>query len=606
MSPRTDCCVICGYDIRDHGTLEGKWLMEFRAIYSNPEGCFISGVGINTNTDDPLQAPSDPTKRYDDENYDPHLIKNFFVKFCWEETIALVSHDACWKLFEEALKPNNIPLKRLIEICSSLPLINLMGVFHWGHTYGGIYTFDHTSTFPWEYRLVEEPSDTEALQCATVNPYDIPTLRGLIAETAHKQPLDGTALVNETSDCFGRLSWEILEAIANQLSTRDALSLRMIEANGKLMELVRSEFGDYNVLNDGCRLLKTQHAHIPHNLDSISLSFIGVGDHGHLTGICLNSKDGIQTQLGYRFPKGTMVYKVEDLSGLVLAIDPKGVRAVKIVHRDEHCSDWFGFPEMTPVTERLRVVDATKPMHVSVDGYKIIGIAAHGPENVSDHSRLADTSPSLRSTALWYPAVPDKHISLNEQNLQETSTLTTKYMPLQWGYFGGPQGAYLQYLTGVSLSYFVNPLSIDFHYAVGSHIHRTQLGKVGDPETDDTPLRPIDGPEGEIIQSVQVAMCRGGICALKLKTNNGTTFQCGTTSPPRPRAPFPGAPIPEREPEAEFETLTVAPNTTITGFYAPYVSTPTSCFSLNMCTDIPWKIYSQLSSLGITSEATDR
>ncbi|KAJ5726026.1 uncharacterized protein N7483_007383 [Penicillium malachiteum] len=449
MSPRKDCCVICGYDIRDYGTLEGKWLMEFRAI------------GINNSTDDPLQAPSDPTKRYDDENYDRHLTKEFYVTFCWEQTIAFVSHDACWKLFEEALKPDNIPLKRFIDICSSLPLIQIMGLFHWGHTYGGIYTFDNISAFPWEYSFLDQALDAEALRCARVNPWNIPTLRALMAETAHKPPMAGAPILNESSDCFRQFPWEIREAIANKLSTRDALSLRessrafqpllasstfwasrfqpgldreflfesyrrpeirdwlslyrstsqkrsppglknrtriwnlinyilpllklrlahdesrdwaykshetrLVEADAKLMQLVHRRNGSSNVLNDGCRLLKTQQAHIPQSLDSIALSFIEVGNHGHLTGICFSSKDGMKTQLGYLFPNGTMVYKVEDLSGFVLAIDPKGVRGVKIVHSNGDRSAWFGFPEMTPVTERLRVIDTTKPIRVSVD-----------------------------------------------------------------------------------------------------------------------------------------------------------------------------------------------------------------------------------------------
>lgn len=103
---------------------------------------------------------------------------------------------------------------------------------------------------------------------------------------------------------------------------------------------------------------------------------------------------------------------------------------------------------------------------------------------------------------------------------------------------------------------------------------------------------PIDGPRGEHIQSVQVAQRHANVCALKVRldleaiiefgrltskptqliTNNGKILESGTTSPPKPFPPYPGAPMPEKEAEAELETLRVAPGTTITGFYASHVS----------------------------------
>ncbi|KAJ5613922.1 hypothetical protein N7528_007576 [Penicillium herquei] len=256
MSPRTNCCVICGYIIWDYGTLEDRWLAEFRVskcndtqilsllpvltmiAYSNPEGCFISGVGINKDPDEPLQASSDPTKRYDDDDYDLHLIKEFFVNFSWEETISFASHNACWELFEEASKPDDIPLKRFIEVCSSLPLTGIAGLFHWGHNYGGIYSFAKSYAFPWEYRFEDDPSDREAWRCATENPYNIPSLSKLKAKTAHEPSIPQIPSVNQPSDCFGKLPWEIREAIANQLSTHDALALR--ESTRSFQPLMRS------------------------------------------------------------------------------------------------------------------------------------------------------------------------------------------------------------------------------------------------------------------------------------------------------------------------------------------------------------------------------
>ena len=72
-------------------------------------------------------------------------------------------------------------------------------------------------------------------------------------------------------------------------------------------------------------------------------------------------------RLGYSSPRGTIVYNIEHLKGFILAIDAKGIRAVRIVHIDGHRSEWFGFPEHAPVTERLGIIDTTKPIRVSVD-----------------------------------------------------------------------------------------------------------------------------------------------------------------------------------------------------------------------------------------------
>ena len=174
-----------------------------------------------------LEAPSDPTKRCDDGDYDPRLTEVFHVKIRWEGSHAFVSHDVCWKLSEEAYKPDDISLRRFLDVCESLPLPLGFTCFHWGHTYGGIYDFDRESAYPWECRLVREPSNPEALQHATVNPYDVPELTKLLTMTA-QQPHDPTPHYPEEvfNDPFGRCPWEIRESIANHLPTRDALTLR--------------------------------------------------------------------------------------------------------------------------------------------------------------------------------------------------------------------------------------------------------------------------------------------------------------------------------------------------------------------------------------------
>lgn len=311
---------------------------------------------------------------------------------------------------------------------------------------------------------MDRPSHPEALRYATENPYDVPQLAEVIAKTAH-EPLNSipSHAQRESNDCFAKLPWEIREAIANYLPTRDALTLRgssrsflpllasptfwasrfqpgadrgflfekqntaeprdwlslyrmttysqsspglknrrriwdliqyilrllhlrssddtepiapsdiscddeskLIEATAKIVQ-PSAEDGTYPVFHDGCRVFQRQHAFIPHDLVGVSMSFVGLGDHGHLSGLCFKSMSGADTQLGYFSSTSAVLCNVNDLSGFVLAIDPRGIRALQIVDRSGARSQWFGFSKDTPVTERLVAFDITKPVRVSID-----------------------------------------------------------------------------------------------------------------------------------------------------------------------------------------------------------------------------------------------
>jgi hypothetical protein len=247
MSPTTFDCIICGYPIYNHLTTSGSgtWLREFRAseyatsnpkvsllmqsVYSDPLGTFVSGVGCRDDTGiSTWIAPSDPNMRWDDDGYSFPASDELPVmrQGPLNGRHGFVLHDACWHLLQRVFQPGEIPLERLVEVCESLPFPLRGNGISWGHDYGGLYFLDNLKYYPWEDRLLGEGHNAETLLCAKSDPYDIPEISTLLTTRLDHPtvlPLD-----KKLHDCFSRLPWEILEAIAVKLPTDHALSLRRV------------------------------------------------------------------------------------------------------------------------------------------------------------------------------------------------------------------------------------------------------------------------------------------------------------------------------------------------------------------------------------------
>ena len=244
MSPLIFSCIICGYQIYGSSTSATEsWLKEFRAstvsrvcddnlvlilsVYSSPEGTFVSGVSQHDDINDGAWiAPRDPDVRWDD---DDHLVQASdelpVMRQCPENgRHGFVIHDACWRLLQKALDPEDISLERLLKICRSLPF-PLRGIgLCWGHDYGGLTHFDNQDHYPWEDRLVEQKNNSKQYQYSRENPYNVPEIPELL--TTRLQKLQLLVSKEQVRDCFSKLPWEILEAIAISLPTADALNLR--------------------------------------------------------------------------------------------------------------------------------------------------------------------------------------------------------------------------------------------------------------------------------------------------------------------------------------------------------------------------------------------
>ncbi|KAL8828532.1 MAG: hypothetical protein Q9170_006562 [Blastenia crenularia] len=571
------------------------------SVYSSPEGIFISGVGrYNVSDDGAWMAPFDPAMRWDDQDFVFHAGDELPVMRQRPENNrhGFVLHDACWRLLQKALEPEKVPLERLLKICRSLPFpLRGIGVC-WNHDYGGLTAFDDQHHYPWEDQLMEQSSGSEIYQYARENPYDIPEISEPL-----KIRLEGPPHLfakTQTGDCFSTLPWEILEAIAINLPTGDALVLRRasrafqpvltsqifwasrfqpgyereyvfekrnkeqrdwislyrrtsyahspfglknrrrvwglvrklitllplrlddcwelppppssvdglkwIEVGGDIKHTTGSGHCEY--FNEGCRLFQKQYAPIPGDLSKIAFSIVAAGDITYITGMRLITSDDADICLGYLAEGNETFVEVTVVKGFVLAMGPRGIRAIQVIGVNGYTSKWFGCPTESPVTERLAGCESISALEVGFDGYKIVSLAVAEPNLPCVPQPGAHCSP-LRPTALWYPTVPSPNVCLNDESFTGESPSIAGYQPLFWTLFGGPGGIYLRSLIEVSVTRLGALCDIDFRYDTEDISMKTRiLGRRKITEFSRITRFAIDGPGGELIQTVDVSIER--------------------------------------------------------------------------------------------------
>lgn len=474
MSPVIFGCIVCGHAIDGYElSAEGSWLKEFRAsrvfqaydkdpklilsVYSSAEGIFISGVGrYNDPGGGTWIAPLDPAMRWDDQDWVFHAGDELPVMRQRPENNrhGFVLHHACWRLLQKVLEPEKVPLERLLKICRSLPF-PLRGIsVCWGHDYGGLTAFDDQHHYPWEDQLMEQSSGSEIYQYARENPYDIPEISEPLKIRLENPP--HLFAKTQTEDCFSTLPWEILEAIAINLPTGDALVLRrasraflpvltsqifwasrfqpchereyVFEKRNKeqrdwislyrctsyahsppglknrrrvwglirkLIILLPLRLDDCRELppipssvdglkwievagdikrttgsghfKEGCRLFQKQCAPIPSDLSKIAFSIVSAGDVTYITGMLLITSDDAHIRLGYLAEGNETFVEVTVVKGFVLAMGPRGIRAIQVIGVDQHTSKWFGCPTESPVTERLAGCESISALEVGFD-----------------------------------------------------------------------------------------------------------------------------------------------------------------------------------------------------------------------------------------------
>ncbi|KAL2196713.1 hypothetical protein P885DRAFT_69204 [Corynascus similis CBS 632.67] len=129
-----------------------------------------------------------------------------------EDRHGFIFHDACWNLLEKASHPVPVSLKRLFEVCKSLPFTPDHLAQSWGHDFGGAAIADNVHYFPWEDRY-----DTREFYkphpVFSKNPYEASG-----TTVSPQEPI---------RDCFASLPQELCTAIGICLPTADVLRARL-------------------------------------------------------------------------------------------------------------------------------------------------------------------------------------------------------------------------------------------------------------------------------------------------------------------------------------------------------------------------------------------
>ncbi|KAJ5930324.1 hypothetical protein N7466_005817 [Penicillium verhagenii] len=357
---------------------------------------------------------------------------------------------------------------------------------------------------------------------------------------------------------------------ATEFDSTPSEDANLIIATSKIVPRVIVDRHDATISllrGEGCFFFRGQCAFIPGDLKSVTLSFVGIGDHEHLSGLDFRSKTGMDAELGYLSTKVTLLYDVETITGSVFAIDPLGIRALQIVDGNGVRPRWFGSSKNVPITEHLVAFDTTEPLRARVDMYKIISITATAIKEIPGESRPGLSSPSLHTTDLWYPSIPSADLLLNDRSFQDIMKPEHGYMPLHWCKFGGPKGAYLRHIVEIALDDGLSPTAIEFRYSDQISIEPAYFSSYKrSPEEMES--EPIDGPEGEYLQTVQVVRRGKWISALRVShTPASSPIKKNIREWGIVDSHLFGSVGKYEEAPAEFKTLEATPGSTITGLY---------------------------------------
>ena len=208
--------------------------------------------------------------------------------------------------------------------------------------------------------------------------------REFIFEKRNKEPRDWNTLYRRTNYAQSppglnnrRRVWGLIRTLIDLLRLRlddcseflptkpSASSLGWSEVAGDIKQKIGS--GYCKVFNEGCRLLQKQRASIPSDLSRIAFSIIAAGNMTYVTGIRLITSNDTEIRLGYVAESNEVFLEVTAVKGFVLAIGPRGIRALQVVSANRYISKWFGRPTESPVTERLAGFESISALEVGLD-----------------------------------------------------------------------------------------------------------------------------------------------------------------------------------------------------------------------------------------------
>ncbi|KAF4216905.1 hypothetical protein CNMCM8980_007955 [Aspergillus fumigatiaffinis] len=261
--------------------------------------------------------------------------------------------------------------------------------------------------------------------------------------------------------------------------------------------------GDPQKYIEGCQILYTQRVIFSSHLRQITVSCIDIEDTVYITGLKLSFDDGTSTQLGYR-SRDNPSANIVAFGGFIVAVGTAGIHGLQIIDEGSDVTRWFGSNRRCPQTRMLKSEEEIVGMTASFDGFKLDSLALGRP---------------IRRKGL-----PPDNLRMKDGFSVGQSPAKSRHNLLFWVWFGGPEGSYLQYLTGISVTRSKGGFGgIEFHFSTDRvPITSRKLGLCDDKQGPDFA---IDGAGGEYITFVYGKLPQMPyLPALVICTNRGRKF----------------------------------------------------------------------------------
>ncbi|KAF2724824.1 hypothetical protein K431DRAFT_343738 [Polychaeton citri CBS 116435] len=296
---------------------------------------------------------------------------------------------------------------------------------------------------------------------------------------------------NALSVRYRRRVWQLVSLIADLMTLDHTISmnpspvlpstkdLEWLHVSGDIFtngEPMRSSIG--------CRPFITYQINNSCDFLQVTVFTCTTGPVDYVRGMRFESSDGSWYMVGYCNLGSFTTFDVNGLSGFIVAVEPRGVHAIKVCDRDGVQSSWAGRPGRALVTERLLRQQQVLAMKVEVD---------------REEPKRGQT---LRQTALWFPSVPPGNLCLNQSSFTGHQEQYSAYEPLFWSKFT-TSGNESCDLRRIAITYSWRISSIEFHSIGGSSgVSTSRLGSCKDPQNSSVAILDIDGA-GERIQTLE-------------------------------------------------------------------------------------------------------
>ncbi|TQW07179.1 hypothetical protein V2A60_000803 [Cordyceps javanica] len=255
----------------------------------------------------------------------------------------------------------------------------------------------------------------------------------------------------------------------------------------------------YEDFPTGCvSLYRSASFKIPLSIDRISFFFNCLGEAQYVVGLKVVGMCGAVVELGYIAEETAVSVSGKRLTGLRLALEQTGIRAVQCVFDNDIDTPWIGSPANAGQTNKLVSSGRLGEIYAHFDGCRIVRLGV-----TSSEWKPA----SVRDTAVWQEGIPDRQLQLNEAFFSVLHADDDFYDPIYWSVFGGTRGQSLGHLTAIQTYMTSTPCGIEFWFTPGYLDYIDTCGDLGVfPDSELAALQrfSINGPGGERISGVDL------------------------------------------------------------------------------------------------------